>query len=151
MEKTCHITSLPAKKSHIDCLVCEPGPGPVLAGVLCVRARRPPISKGGRGVQIILKKFCHRENWGFEGKFVWIWTKTKQTDSLGLSDRRRLACHLSLQEISMEHMQNCKKWFELKTRLSKNCTIDKFHSEGRPNVCGTQGAAEAEHPLVHWP
>jgi hypothetical protein len=41
----------------------------VLAGVLCVRARRP-ISKGNRGMQIILKKFYQRENWGFEGNFM---------------------------------------------------------------------------------
>jgi hypothetical protein len=25
----------------------------------------------------------------------------------------------------MEHMQNCKKWFELKTWLGKNCRTDK--------------------------
>jgi hypothetical protein len=35
--------------------------GPVLAGVLCVRARRRPISMGGRGTQIILKKFYQRK------------------------------------------------------------------------------------------
>jgi hypothetical protein len=47
----------------------------------------------------------------------------------------------------MEHKQNCKKLFDLKTRLGKNCTIDNFNSEGWPNVCGTQGAAEAEQVL----
>jgi hypothetical protein len=35
--------------------------GQVPAGVLCARARRRPISKGGRGMQIILKKFYQRE------------------------------------------------------------------------------------------
>jgi hypothetical protein len=48
----------------------------------------------------------------------------------------------------MEHTQNCKKWFELKTRLGKNCTISKFNSEGRPNVCGMQAAAKPEPVLV---
>jgi hypothetical protein len=38
----------------------------------------------------------------------------------------------------MEHMQNFKKWFELKTELGKNCTTDKFNSEGWPNICGMQ-------------
>jgi hypothetical protein len=38
--------------------------GPVLAAVLCVRARREAISKGGRGMQIILKKFYQREKLG---------------------------------------------------------------------------------------
>jgi hypothetical protein len=38
--------------------------GPVLAGALCLRARRRPISKGGRGIQIILKKVLS------EGKIV---------------------------------------------------------------------------------
>jgi hypothetical protein len=36
----------------------------VLAGVLCVRAGRRPISKGSRGMQIILKKFCQKEKLG---------------------------------------------------------------------------------------
>jgi hypothetical protein len=36
-------------------------PGPGLAGVLCVRARRQTIYKGGRGTQIILTKFYKRE------------------------------------------------------------------------------------------
>jgi hypothetical protein len=47
----------------------------------------------------------------------------------------------------MEHMQNCKKWFELKTRLGKNYAIDKFNSEGRPNICGTQAATKPELAL----
>jgi hypothetical protein len=47
----------------------------------------------------------------------------------------------------MEHMQNCKKWFELKTRLGKNCTIDEFNSEGRSNICGTQVATKPEPVL----
>jgi hypothetical protein len=43
----------------------------------------------------------------------------------------------------MEHMQNCKKWFELKkTWLDKSCTIDKLNSEGRPNICGMQTATK---------
>jgi hypothetical protein len=66
----------------------------------------------------------------------------KQTDNLGFSDWRHLASHLSQHEISMEHTQNCKKLFELKTWLGKNCTIDKFNSEGRPNVCCMQGATK---------
>jgi hypothetical protein len=52
----------------------------------------------------------------------------------------------------MEHMQNCKKWFELKTRLGKNCAICKFNSEGQPNICGMQLATKPELallPLLH--
>jgi hypothetical protein len=48
----------------------------------------------------------------------------------------------------MEHEQNCKKWFELKTELGKNCTIDKFYSEGRPNICCTQAATKPEPVLT---
>jgi hypothetical protein len=48
----------------------------------------------------------------------------------------------------MEYVQNCKKWFELKARLDKNCTIDKFNSEGRPNICGTYDATEPGPALV---
>jgi hypothetical protein len=48
----------------------------------------------------------------------------------------------------MEHMEKCKQWFELKTRLGKNCTIDKFNSKGRPNICGKQAAAKPE-PALH--
>jgi hypothetical protein len=47
----------------------------------------------------------------------------------------------------MEHMQNCKKWFELKIRLGKNCTIDKFNSERWPNICGMQAAMKPEPAL----
>jgi hypothetical protein len=51
----------------------------------------------------------------------------------------------------MEHKQNCKIWFELKTRLGKNCTIDEFNSEEWPNICGTQAAMKPELalPLDH--
>jgi hypothetical protein len=45
-------------------------PGLVLAAVLCVRALNRPISKGGRGKQIILKKFYQRKNWGFVGNYL---------------------------------------------------------------------------------
>jgi hypothetical protein len=38
--------------------------GPVLAGVLCMRACRQSVSKGGLGMQIILKKFYQREKLG---------------------------------------------------------------------------------------
>jgi hypothetical protein len=48
----------------------------------------------------------------------------------------------------MEYSQSFKKWFELKTRLGKNCTIDKFSSEGRPNICGRQTATEPELALL---
>jgi hypothetical protein len=48
----------------------------------------------------------------------------------------------------MAHMQNSKKWFELKTRLAKNCTIDKFGSEGQPDICGTQAAMKPELALA---
>jgi hypothetical protein len=41
---------------------------------------------------------------------------------------------------------NCKKWFELKTRMGKNCKIDKLKSEGRPNISGTQAALKLELP-----
>jgi hypothetical protein len=68
--------------------------------------------------------------------------QNKLTDGLGFSDWRHLAYHLSRHEISMEHMQNCKKWSELKTWLGKNCTTDKFSSEGPPNICGTQAATK---------
>jgi hypothetical protein len=120
--------------------------------VLCVRARRRTISNGGRGMQIISKNVLPEEkignlrevSWSVEGKSVWIWTKTKQTDSLGFSDRRHLVSHLSRHEISMEHTQNCKKWSELKTRSGKNCAIDKFNSEGQPNICGTS-ADQSDH------
>jgi hypothetical protein len=44
--------------------------GPVLASVLCVRARRRPISKGGRGMKIILKKLYRREKLGIWEKFL---------------------------------------------------------------------------------
>jgi hypothetical protein len=44
-------------------------------------------------------------------------------------------------------MQNFKKGFELKTRLGKNCTIDKINSEGRPNICGMQVAMKPEPAL----
>jgi hypothetical protein len=47
----------------------------------------------------------------------------------------------------MEHMQNCKKWFELKTWLGKNCTTDKLNSEGQPNICATQAAMKPEPTL----
>jgi hypothetical protein len=40
----------------------------------------------------------------------------------------------------MGHMQNCKKWFELKTQFGNYCTTDKFNQEGRPNICGMQAA-----------
>jgi hypothetical protein len=112
-------------------------PGPVLAGVLCVHALRWQILKDGCGMQIILKKFYQREKFGICGKFLDLSRENpfefglkqdKLTDSLGFSDWRHLTSHLSRQEISMEHMQNCKKRFELKTRLGKNCTIDKFNS-----------------------
>jgi hypothetical protein len=104
-----------------------------------MHARRRPISKGSHGMQIILKRFYQRENpFGFGLK------QNKLTDSLGFSDWRHLASHLSQHEISMEHMQNCKKWFELKTRLGKNCTIDKFNSEGRPNICGIEAFMKPE-------
>jgi hypothetical protein len=46
-------------------------------------------------------------------------------------------------------MQTVKKWFELKTRLGENCIIDKFNSERRPDVCGTQAAPKAEAVLVN--
>jgi hypothetical protein len=45
-------------------------------------------------------------------------------------------------------MQNCKKWFELKTWLGKNGTVDKFNSEGWPNICGMQAATKTE-PLLY--
>jgi hypothetical protein len=35
-----------------------------VAGVLCVHARKRPVSKGGRGMQIILKKFYQGEKLG---------------------------------------------------------------------------------------
>jgi hypothetical protein len=54
--------------------------------------------------------------------------QNKLTDNLGFSDWRHLASHLSRHEISMEHMQNCKKWFELKMQLCKNYTIGKEHN-----------------------
>jgi hypothetical protein len=47
----------------------------------------------------------------------------------------------------MEHTQNCKKWFELKTWLGKNCTVDKFNSEGQPDICGMQAATKPEPVL----
>jgi hypothetical protein len=47
----------------------------------------------------------------------------------------------------MEHMQNCKKWFELKAWLGKNCTIDKFYSDGQPNIYGMQVATKPEQAL----
>jgi hypothetical protein len=74
--------------------------------------------------------------------------QNKLTDSLGFSDWRHIASHLSRQEISMDHMQYGKKWFGLKTRLGKNCTIDKCSSEGRPNICGTQTATKPEQVLT---
>jgi disintegrin and metalloproteinase domain-containing protein 10 len=49
----------------------------------------------------------------------------------------------------MEHTQNCKNWFELKTDLGKNYTVDKFDSEGRPNICGTRGATKPELALLN--
>jgi hypothetical protein len=48
----------------------------------------------------------------------------------------------------MELTQNCKKWFELKTRLGKYCKIDKFNSDWRPNICGTHAAMEPGLALV---
>jgi hypothetical protein len=54
--------------------------------------------------KLFSKRFIRGKNWGLEGNF--------------------LICR---GKISMEHMQNCKKWFELKTRLGKNCTIDEFN------------------------
>jgi hypothetical protein len=50
--------------------------------------------------------------------------------------------------MSMEHLQNCKKLLQLKTRLGKNCTIDKFTSEGWPNICGTQAVAKLYVPVL---
>jgi hypothetical protein len=38
--------------------------GPAVAGVLCARACRRPVPKGGRVMQIILKKFYQREKLG---------------------------------------------------------------------------------------
>jgi hypothetical protein len=72
----------------------------------------------------------------------------KKTDSFGFSDWQHLASHLSQHEISMELMQNCKKWFELKTRLRKYCIIDKFNSEGWPNICSTHAATKPELALL---
>jgi hypothetical protein len=47
----------------------------------------------------------------------------------------------------MEHKQNSKKLFQLKTRLGKNYTTGKFNSEGRPNICGTQARTGPECSL----
>jgi hypothetical protein len=47
----------------------------------------------------------------------------------------------------MEHMQNRKKWFQLRTQFGKKCTIDKFNSEGQPNIHGTQAAMKPEPVL----
>jgi hypothetical protein len=44
--------------------------GRVLASVLCVTACRRPVNKGGRGMQIILKKLYLREKLGIRGKFL---------------------------------------------------------------------------------
>jgi hypothetical protein len=62
--------------------------------------------------------------------------QNKLTDIQGFSDWRHLATRLSRHEMSVEHTQICKKWYELKTRLDNNCTIDKeqqryFESEKR--------------------
>jgi hypothetical protein len=51
--------------------------------------------------------------------------QNKLIDSQEFSDWRHLATRLSRHETSVEHMQICKKWYELKTRLDNNCTIDK--------------------------
>jgi hypothetical protein len=107
-------------------------------------------------MKIILKKCYQREKFGIgrtfldlsrENPFGFGLKRDKLTDSLVFSDWRHLVSHLSLHEISMEHMQNCRKWCELKTLLGKNCTIDKFNSEGLPNICGTRGATKAEPAL----
>jgi hypothetical protein len=113
---------------------------------------------GSRGMQIVLKQLYQREKLGICGKFLELLRENpfgfglkqnKLTDSLGFSDWLHLASHLSRYEISMEHMQNCKNWFELKTRLGKNCTIDKFNSEVQPNICGTQAAMKSEPALEY--
>jgi hypothetical protein len=44
--------------------------GPVLAGVQRMSACRWPVSKGGRDMQIILKKFYQREKSGILGKYL---------------------------------------------------------------------------------
>jgi hypothetical protein len=101
-----------------------------------VRARRRQISKGDRGMQIILKKFYRREKLGISGKFLDLsrenpfgfgLKQNKVTDGSGFSDWRHLTSHLSRHQICMEHMYNCENLFELKTRFDKNFTIDKFN------------------------
>jgi hypothetical protein len=43
----------------------------------------------------------------------------------------------------MEHSRTEKKWYELKTQLGKNCTTDKFNSEGRVKSLWHAGGYEA--------
>jgi hypothetical protein len=74
----------------------------------------------GRGMQSILKKVYQREKLGIWRKFLDLsrenpfgfgLQQNRLTDSSGFSDWRHFASHLSRHEMSMEHMQNCEKWF----------------------------------------
>jgi hypothetical protein len=94
----------------------------------CVRACRQPVSKGGRGMQTILKRFYQREKLGIWGKFLDLsrensfgfdLKQNKLTESMGFSDWRHFASRISRHEMAMEHLQNCKNLFELKTLLGK--------------------------------
>jgi hypothetical protein len=63
--------------------------------VPCVRARRQPMSKGGCGMQIILKKFYQREKLTIWGKnpFGFGLKQNRLTDMSGFSDRRHISRH----------------------------------------------------------
>ncbi|CAH0553118.1 unnamed protein product [Brassicogethes aeneus] len=47
----------------------------------------------------------------------------------GYSDWRHLSTTISRHDNSMEHVKCAQKWYELKLRLDKGCTIDKEHQK----------------------
>lgn len=58
----------------------------------------------------------------------------------GYSNWRHLSVNISRHENSMEHMKSAQKWYELKLRLVKECTIDKeqqkhFEIEKKTMAC----------------
>jgi hypothetical protein len=111
MQSRYFVTMRQKLASTFFCPYCFLPSGPLLAGVLWVRASRRPISKGGCGMQIILKKFFQREKLGILGKFLDLskenpfgfgLKQNKLTDSFGFSDWGHFASHISRHELSTE-------------------------------------------------